>query len=122
MAPEISNDHRDRGEPSSSMPASPPNTNDPVIGASQPNKWPADVDENLAPRKTRGVYLDYRRLDNPFEDTDDEEDSMIAIQSMILDKNYNAAVCDGPTNLKEAKQSPDWLEWKNGIRAELEQL
>ena len=41
---------------------------------------------------------------------------------MILDENYNAAVCDGPANLKEAKQSPDWLEWENGIRAELEQL
>jgi hypothetical protein len=49
------------------------------IGPSRPNKRPADED-NDSPRKTRGVTRDYKQLDNPFSDTDEDEDSMILDQ------------------------------------------
>jgi hypothetical protein len=68
------------------------------------------------------VIVDYKRLDNPFSDSKDDEDSMIAIYLMINDESYTAATNDGPISLKEAKQSPDWPEWEKAIQAELEQL
>jgi hypothetical protein len=66
--------------------------------------------------------MDYKRLDNPFPDEDENEDAMIVIQMMINDKSYNAITNDGPISLKEAKKSPDWPEWEKAIKAELEQL
>lgn len=53
------------------------------IGPSRPNKRPAD-EENDSPRKTRGVTRDYKQLDNPFSDTDEDEDSMILDQVVGL--------------------------------------
>jgi hypothetical protein len=85
-------------------------------------KRPADEEGDTNPRKTRGVIVDYKQLDNPFSDSKDDEDSMIAIYLMINDKSYTAATNNGPISLKEAKQSPDWPEWKKAIQAELEQL
>ena len=84
-------------------------------------KRPADEDGDVNPRKTRGVKIDFKRLDNPFSDNEEDEDAMIAIQ-MIYDESYYAAANDAPLNLKEAKKSEDWDEWESGIRAELEQL
>jgi hypothetical protein len=40
--------------------------------------------------------MDYKRLDNPFPDEDENEDAMIVIQMMINDKSYNAITNDGP--------------------------
>ena len=88
---------------------------------SRPEKRPADDNSNVSPRKTRGVCLDYKRLDNPFSDEEDEDAAMIAIQIMITDESYATAINDGPANLKEAKRSHDWLKWENAIQVELEQ-
>jgi hypothetical protein len=41
---------------------------------------------------------------------------------MINDDSYLASTSDAPMNLKEARDSPDWLEWEKAIRIELEQL
>ena len=88
---------------------------------SQLKKRPADDNSNVSPRKTRGVCLDFKRLDNPFLDEEDEDAAMIAIQIMITEESYAMAINDGPANLKEAKHSHDWLEWENTIQVELEQ-
>jgi hypothetical protein len=67
-----------------------------------------DEEGDTNPRKTRGVIVDYKRLDNLFSDSEDDEDSMITIYLMINDESYIAATNDGPISLKEVKQSPDW--------------
>ena len=46
---------------------------------------------------------------------------MITIQIMITEESYATAINDGPTNLRDAKRSHDWLEWENAIQVELEQ-
>ena len=61
-------------------------------------------------------------MDNPFSDSEDEDDSMMIIQLIINDESYHSATNDGPISLKEVKKSPDWLEWKKAIKSELEQL
>jgi len=86
------------------------------------NKRPADDNEDILKRRTRGVTMDYKRLDNPFSDMDDNEDSMLAIHLMINDKSYTAVMTDAPISLKQAKLSPKWLEWEKAIETKLEQL
>ena len=92
------------------------------IGSSQPNKRPADAISDDGPRRTRRKIVDYKRLDNPFSDTDDDNNSMIAIHLMINDETYSAACSDAPISLQEAKKSPDWPEWEKAIQDDLDQL
>jgi hypothetical protein len=65
------------------------------------------------PRKTRGIRKDYRRLDNPFSDSKDED--MINVAGM-------ETLGDDPKSLKEARESLEWPKWERAIEAELSQL
>ena len=94
----------------------------PKDGTARPNKRSSDDLDLPHPKRTRGVKRDYKQLDNPFSDTDDDKDSMIVVHLMINDESYNAATNDGPISLKEAKKSPDWPEWEKAIEIELETL
>jgi hypothetical protein len=47
---------------------------------------------------------------------------MIAVQIMLDDQFYFAAISDAPNTLKKVKNSDDWTEWKNRIHEKLEQL
>jgi hypothetical protein len=76
-----------------------PEKDTPVDLTSELQKRKADDEINQDHKRTRGVKLDYKRLDNPFSDTDDDEDFMIMIQLMINDESYNAAVNDRPISL-----------------------
>ena len=68
------------------------------------------------------MYIDYKQLKDQFLNTDEDEDSMISIQFIIYNEAYNASTNDAPVNLKLAKNSADWAEWKHTICGELEQL
>jgi len=72
-----------------------------------------DVD---APRKTRGVQVDYRYLNNPFPD---EEEAGI---SVVCEQSYAAVPDNECHTLRKAKRSPEWPEWERAIHAELDQL
>jgi len=47
---------------------------------------------------------------------------MMLIHLMINDESYHSVTNNGPISLKEAKKSPDWLEWEKVIESKLEQL
>jgi len=87
----------------------------------RPKKLPADNEIDVPTWKTRGLYLDFRWLDNPFSDEEDK-DIMITIQIMIYNESCITATSDGPTSLKQAKDSANWPEWEKAIVVELEQL
>jgi hypothetical protein len=68
------------------------------------------------------VIIDYKQLDNPFSNSKDNKDSMIAIYLMINDESYIATTHNRSISIKEAKQSPNWPKWEKAIQLELEQL
>jgi hypothetical protein len=85
------------------------------------NKRKADkLEESIhkyEPRKTRGICTNYRYLNDPFPD-EEEEGAFPNIED-----NANAMMAgDDYQSLKEAKESPEWPEWESAIRAELKQL
>ena len=74
------------------------------IGSSRPNKRTADEEIDKNPRKTRGVKIDFKRLDDLFSDCDEEGDSMIDINLMINNESYIAATNDRPINLNRGEE------------------
>ena len=66
--------------------------------------------------------MNYKWLDNPFSNDNEDENSMIAILLMINDESYNAAISNRPISLAEVKKLSNWPERKKAINAELEQL
>ena len=80
-----------------------------------PNPVLPEIDIN-APRKTRGVRVDYRYLNDPFLD---EEEAGI---SEVREQTYAAIPDDECQTLRDAKRSPEWPEWEKAIQAELDQL
>ena len=66
--------------------------------------------------------MDYKQLDDPFSNSEEDEDTMITIHIMINDESYNAVTNDGPVSLKDAKKFPDWPDGERAIGAELKQL
>ena len=68
-----------------------------------PHKQKSYGEENLSSRKMRGMYIDYKLLQDLFSDTDEDEDSMISIQFMIYDEACNVTTNNAPVNLKQAK-------------------
>lgn len=88
---------------------------DPVI----PQKRAADtINDPVAPRKTRGIRIDYRYLNDPFPD--EEEAGIADVRPQAF-----AAVLDNSDechSLREAKQSSEWPEWEQAIDTELNQL
>jgi len=85
---------------------------------SRKRKEPIREDE---PRKTRGVRPNYRLLNDPYSEeedqyTEDEEEDNNLIQEVLV-----AEIGDEFHSLKQAKESPDWPKWECAIRAELDQ-
>jgi hypothetical protein len=76
-----------------------------------------DVDE---PRKTRGIRTDYRQLQDPFEEEDDE--TSLTFEALSIEELYALIAGDELTTLQEAKRSPDWPEWQKSMKEELDVL
>ena len=76
-------------------------------------------DIDTPPRKTRGKRVDYKYLNDPF--SDEEEDDCD-----LLQETFATAITipggDEPTCLKEAKASPEWEEWEHAVKSEMDQL
>jgi len=70
-----------------------------------PRKRPVDTSKDLiGPRKTRGIQVDYRYLNNPFPDK--EEAGIVEVREEVF-----AVVLDNDCHsLREAKASLEWPE------------
>ena len=67
-----------------------------------------DGDINIdEPQRTHGIHTNYHHLNDPFSDEKDEENSLLSIEEV-----YAIIAGDEPTSLKEARNSPEWLEWE----------
>ncbi|KAH8984087.1 hypothetical protein EDB86DRAFT_3084789 [Lactarius hatsudake] len=64
------------------------------------------------PRKTRGIRADYRHLENPFSDSEDED----------LVNAQGIETLGDPKSLKEAKDSSEWPEWEQAELSQLSQM
>jgi hypothetical protein len=97
-----------------------PGTSEQLIITSPSKKRSANEDGDTNLRKMQGVCLDFKRLADLFLDEDENEDTlMIVVQIMLNDESYLAAISNAPNTLKEAKNSDNWTEWKNGICEDL---
>jgi hypothetical protein len=68
-------------------------------------------------RRTRGKIVDYRYLNNPFPDEEEQEITFTSDEqafAIIAGDEYNS--------LKDARNAPDWPEWEKAIQHELTQL
>src|SRR6266581_5738828 len=68
------------------------------------------------PRKTRGIRVDYKYMNDPFPD---EEEAGIVV---IREEAFAVMLEEDPQNLQEAQRSGEWPEWERAIQAELDQL
>ena len=63
--------------------------------------------------------MDYKSLNDPF--SDEEEDGCD-----LLQETFAIAITipggDEPKSLKEARASPEWEEWENAVKSEMDQL
>ncbi len=84
-------------------------------------KWVDNISEskNDAPHRTRGKWVDYCHLNDPFSDNEDEN---INIVTDISNETFSVAVNDGAASLKDVRWSEEWPEWEEVIKAELAQL
>ena len=76
-----------------------------------------EIDVN-APRKTCGKRPDYRHMNDPFSDEEEESGERSWISEEIAMNTENNV----PKSLKEAKRSSEWHEWESAVRDELAQL
>ena len=77
-----------------------------------------DSPPNAEPKRTRGVRIDYKMLNDPFSDNEDNAD-----EETLHTQYINAAEIGGDIHsLVEARKSDEWPEWKSAIQAELNQL
>ena len=85
-----------------------------------PQKRAAEEEEDVdprSPRRTRGVCVDYRYLNDPFPDEEEVRIAYIAREEALTSNPK-----DECHSLREAKESPEWPEWEQAIHAELDQL
>jgi len=84
-------------------------------------KWTDKETENKDSTlcRTRGKWVDYRHLNDPFLDDEDED---INVVTDISNEAFSIAANDGVASLKEARKSDEWPEWEKAIKAELTQL
>ena len=82
------------------------------------SKWKRDEEEEPQ-RCTRGIRVDYRYLHNPFPDEDNDANEI----TFTSDEQLFAIIAgDKHTSLKDARNSPNWLEWEKAIQSELAKL
>ena len=79
------------------------------------NLLEGDIDIN-APRKTRGIRIDYKNLHDPYPEEENEDNFL------TMEEVYAIIAGDELTSLKDAKNSPDWPEWEIAMQAELDLL
>src|SRR6266567_5206947 len=83
-------------------------------------KWKRSEEEEPQEKQhTRGICMDYRYLHNPFPNEEDEANEATFSSNEEL---FAIIAGDELTSLKDAKKSPDWLEWEKAIQIELTQL
>ena len=104
------------------VPETVPDTSAQEIPIIWPEKQLVEESEESPHKRTRGVTRDYKWLDNPFSDSEEDKDSMITIHLMINNKSYNTAMNDAPISLKEAQKFSNLPEWEKAIKAEIKQL
>ena len=75
-------------------------------------------------RRTRGIKIDYRYLNDPFPDEEENLNEMKANEAILtsMEDIFNTITGDEPKSLKEAQSLPEWPEWERAIKAELSQL
>jgi hypothetical protein len=73
-----------------------------------------DKPETRELQKTQGKRVDYHHMNDPYSDNDNEQ-----IYANMIE---NALGKDEPGTLSQAKDSQEWLEWEEAIKAELQQL
>ena len=86
-------------------------------GTGDKRKREEDDNDQFEPRKTRGNRPNYRHLDNPYSDEDDD--------IFTSDEQFaNSAIIPGDElhSLAEARRSPDWPEWEKAAKSEYNQL
>jgi reverse transcriptase-like protein len=78
-----------------------------------------DDEEELEPeqRRTRGRWINYRYLADPFPDEEEDETTFTTNENV-----YAIIAGDEYTSLKDARNSIDWPEWEKAIQKELTQL
>ena len=80
----------------------------------------SEVDENEdldAPRRTCGKHIDYRVLENPFPDEEeDQEDDLVTQLCASTAEAIAQSGGDEPKSLKEALGSPEWPEWEHAVK------
>ena len=74
-----------------------------------------DIDIN-APRKTRGIHIDYKNLHDPYPEEENEDNFL------TMEEVYAIIAGDKLTSLKDTRTSPDWPEWEIAMQAELNLL
>ena len=81
------------------------------------NETPESESDTL--QRTRGKWVDYHHLNNPFTNDEDEDTNVVAD---ISDKTFSVSANDSAASLKEVRKSDEWPEWEKVIKAELAQL
>jgi Reverse transcriptase (RNA-dependent DNA polymerase)/GAG-pre-integrase domain/Integrase core domain len=80
-------------------------------GSNSQKRKRVEEEEQLPRSNKRAKRVDYRYLDDPFEDEIELNENQPYIDPLYL-----------PTSLKEAKESDEWEQWDAVIKVELDQL
>ena len=92
-----------------------------VPNAGHKRKEPPPAKE---PRHMRGIRKDYQKMADPFSNDDDDKYNNIDLNEFNQNLMFvmMAEARDEFQSLKQARESPNWLEWEIVIRAELVML
>lgn len=82
-----------------------------------------DTEDNEPRRKFRNrAPVNYRYLDNPFPDEENEETYLTSAEIIYATFSETPLAGEDPKTLQEAKNSSEWPEWEKAVKTELEQL
>jgi hypothetical protein len=81
------------------------------------NEIEDDININ-EPRKTRGIRTDYKRLQDPFTEEDEEDENTF----LSIEEVYAIIAGDEITGLNEARNSPEWPKWQQAMNEEMDLL
>src|SRR5271168_687794 len=93
------------GEPGSSTLPTSENTSDDSLKRKREQN--DESEEHIRKRRRDKPRVNYRYLNNPFPDEEDEEMNFTSDEQI-----YSIIPGDEYTSLKDAKNSPDWPEWE----------